>query len=207
MNIVNACINLEHQLSHFKELLSIIISKPNKTVYDSFKFFQLIVLLNMIGKLIEKAISEHLQYHLITNNFIYPNQLGSLKQQYTADVGLFLTHLIYSGQVKKLQTSILAFDIVQFFLSLNHYLIPLIFKKVEYNTRISTFFSDYLIGRKTCYLQNSFISPSFSVDIGISQRSAFSPILSILFITLIFHIFEKRIKKFKHSDFISFFYR
>ena len=194
MNIVNACINLGYQLSHFKELLFIIIPKPNKTVYDSFKFFQPIVLLNMIGKLIEKAISEHLQYYLITNNFIYPNQLGSLRQQYTTDVGLFQTHLIYSGWVKRLQTSTLAFYIVQFFLSLNNYLIPLIFKKVGYNTRISTFFSDYLIGRKICYLWNSFISPFFSMDVGVSQGSAFSPILSILFITLIFYIFEKRIK-------------
>jgi len=36
--------------------------------------------------------------------------------------------------------------------------------------------------------------PSFSVNIGISQGSAFSPILSTFFITLIFYIFEKRIK-------------
>jgi len=35
------------------------------------------------------------------------------------------------------------------------------------------------------------------VDIGVSQESALSPILSALFIALIFHIFEKRIKNLK----------
>ena len=58
----------------------------------------------------------------------------------------------------------------------------------------STFFSDYLVGRKTHYLWNSFTSSLFSADIDISQGSALSPILSVLFIALVFHIFKKRIK-------------
>jgi len=62
VNITNACINLEHWPSHFKELSSIIISKPNKTIYDSPKSFWPIVLLNTMDKLMEKAISECLQY-------------------------------------------------------------------------------------------------------------------------------------------------
>ena len=73
VNITNAYINLEYWPSHFKKLSSIIISKPNKTIYDSSKSFWPIVLLNTIGKLIEKAISKCLQYHLIANNFIHPN--------------------------------------------------------------------------------------------------------------------------------------
>ena len=80
INITNACINLEHWLSHFKVSLSIIIPKPNKVAYNSPKSFYPIVLLNTIGKLIEKAISKQIQYHLITNNFIHPNQLRGLKQ-------------------------------------------------------------------------------------------------------------------------------
>ena len=35
----------------------IIISKPNKPSYDTSKIFWLIVLLNIIGKLIEKILS------------------------------------------------------------------------------------------------------------------------------------------------------
>ena len=60
--------------------------------------------------------------------------------------------------------------------------------------RISLFFSNYIVGRKTCYSWNGFTLSSFSVDIGVGQRSALFSILSALFITLIFYIFEKRIK-------------
>jgi len=70
----------------------------------------------------------------------------------------------------------------------------LILRKAGCNMKISLFFSDYLVNRKTYYLWNSFTSSFFSVDIGVGQGLALSPILSALFIALIFHIFRKRIK-------------
>jgi len=102
INITNFCINLRYWPLHFKLSSSIIIPKPNKVVYDSPKSFCPILLLNMIEKLIEKVISECLQFHLIVNNFIHPSQLGGLKQCSTTDAELFLTHLIQSRWVKNL---------------------------------------------------------------------------------------------------------
>ena len=60
VNIANMYINLEYWLLYFKMSLSIIIFKPNKASYDSPKMFQPIVLLNILGKLIEKVISKRL---------------------------------------------------------------------------------------------------------------------------------------------------
>jgi len=79
VNITNTCINLGHWALHFKMLLSIIISKPNKASYNLPKIFCSIVLLNMLEKLVGKVIRERLQFQVISNNFIYPNQLGRLK--------------------------------------------------------------------------------------------------------------------------------
>jgi len=50
------------------------------------------------------------------------------------------------------------------------------------------------VDRKTKYLWNDFSSSYFNVNIGISQGSALSPILSALYLLLVFHIFEKRLK-------------
>jgi len=72
----------------------IIISEPNKFVYDNMKAFCPIVLLNMLEKLIEKVMSNRIQVYSIAFNFLHPNQLGSIKQHLTTDAGLFLTHLI-----------------------------------------------------------------------------------------------------------------
>ena len=154
--------------------------------------FHPIVLLNMLGKLIKKIIGEYLQFHAILT-FIHPNQLGNLKQQSTTDTGTFLIYLVWSEWVKNLQISTLTFDITQFFLLLNHWLLPIL-DKVNFDSKISNFFSDYLIGRKTQYLWNSFTSLFLCVDVKVGQESAFSSILSILYLSSVFHIFEKETK-------------
>jgi len=101
--------------------------------------------------------------------------------------------------------STLAFAIAQFFLLLNHQLLSFILNKASFNPKIFCFFSNYLISRKTQYLWNDFVSPFFSVDVDVEQGSILSPILLALYILLIFHIFEKKIKKSQYSYLISFF--
>ena len=149
INIVNVCINLGYWPYHFKTSSSIIISKPNKVLYDSSKAFRPIVLLNMLSKLIGKVISERLQFQSISKDFIHLCQLDSLKQYSIIDAGVALTHLIHTGWVKNLLTSTLAFDIAQFFLSLNYQLLSLILAKAGFNSKISSFFYNYLVDRKT----------------------------------------------------------
>ena len=87
---------------------------------DQPKAFWPIVLLNTLGKLIEKVIAERLEFTVVSNDFIHPSQLGGLKFKSTIDIGVALTHIVHSGWVKNKTTSILTFDISQFFPSLNH---------------------------------------------------------------------------------------
>jgi len=98
-----------------------------------------------------------------------------------------LDNFIRSEWIKNLSTSILAFDISQFFPLLNHQLLPLIIDKAGLNCKVSTFFKNYLVGRKTKYLWNNFLSLSCSVDVGIRQGSA-------LYLSPVFHILEKHLK-------------
>ena len=74
----------------------VVIPKLNKALYNSPKLFRLIILLNTIGKLIEKVISERLQFLTTSNDFIYLSQLGGLKFKSTTDAGVALTHIIHS---------------------------------------------------------------------------------------------------------------
>jgi len=91
----------------------------------------------------------------------------------------------------------LAFDITQFFPSLNHHLLPLILDKVGFDLKVSTFFKNYLVSRKMKYLWNNFSSPLCNVDVGVGvgQGLALSPILSALYLSPIFCIPEKHLKK------------
>ena len=172
----------------------VVIPKHNKVSFDSPKPYRPIVLLNTIEKLFKKMIGECLQFHTISNSFIHPSQLRGLKQRSTMDTMVALTHIIQSGWVKNLTMSILAFNIAQFFLSLNHQLLSLILNKMGLNYKILTFFKNYLVGRKTKYLWNNFISPSFNANVGVRQGSALSLILSTLYLCHVFLSLENRLK-------------
>ena len=145
----------------------------------------------MLGKLIKKAISDRLQLHVVSNNFIHHSQLGGLKFKSMTDVDVTLTHFIHTGWVKNLLTSTLAFYISQFFPSLNHHLLSLILRKAGLDSSIIQFFSSYLVNRKTKYIWNNSFSHFVDVNISMGQGSALSPILSALYLTSFLHILEK----------------
>jgi len=160
-----------------------------------------------MGKLIEKAISNWLQFHMVANGFLDPNQLGGIRQQSITNARIYLTHLIQAGWLKQCHTSIIAFNIVQFFPSLNHYFLSICLKKAGLNTNVRNFFRSYYSGCSTSYLWNSFVSPSFDTNVGVGQGSALSSILSTIYLTSIIKIFKKRMKNLKENiltDILSF---
>ena len=193
-NITNSYINLGYWPNYFKILTTIIIPKPNKSLYDQLKAFHPIVLLNTLGKLVEKVVAERLQFLVVSNEFIHPSQLGGLKFKSTSDAGIALTHIIRSEWIKGKTTSTLAFNISQFFPSLNHRLLTLILEKVGLEPKAMAFFANYLVRRKTNYLWNDFSLPLFDVNVGVGQKSALSPILLSLYLSLFLYILENRLK-------------
>jgi len=193
-NITDACINLGHWPNYFKQSSTVIIPKPNKLAYDDPKHFWPIVLLNTLRKLIEKVIANRLQFHVVKNDIIYPSQLDGLKFKSTSDAGVALTHVIWSEWVKNRTTSILAFDIAQFFPSLNHHLLTLSLEKAGLDLKVNSFFVDFLVQRKTNYLWNEFSSPTYEVNVGVGQGSVPLPILSALYLSPLLYILEKHLK-------------
>ena len=150
-----------------------------------------------MSKLIKKVIRERLQFITLANNFIYSSQLGRLKFKSMTDMGIALIHIIWMGWVKNLTTSTLTFDIIQFFPLLNHHLLTLIMKKAEFNNYIISFFSNYLMDRKTNYFWNNFISPIFNINVGVGQGSVLSLILSALYLSPSIYILENCLKNLK----------
>ena len=157
----------------------------------------------MLGKLVEKVVAERLQFLVMSNKFIHLSQLSGLKFKSTLDAGIALTHIIQSGWTKGKTTSTLAFDISQFFPSLNHRLLTLILDKAGLEPKAMAFFANYLVRRKTNYLWNDFSSPLFDVNVRVGQGSVLSPILSSLYLSPFLYILEIRLKNLNIS--VSFF--
>ena len=183
----------------------VVIPKPNKQLYDLSKSFRPIVLLNMVGKLIEKVIGKRLQFQVTANDFIHPSQLEGLKFKSTIDTDVALTYIIWLGWVKNISTSTLVFDIAQFFPFLNHHLLTCILQKAGLDIHVINFFANYLINRKTNYLWNNFSSPIFDVNIEVDQESTLSSILSALYFSPFLYILENYLKNLNISVSIIFF--
>ena len=80
-----------------------------------------------------------------------------------------------------------------------------ILNKAGLESKVSNFFANYLVQRKTNYIWNNMQFPDFEVNIGVEQGSALSPILSALYLTLFLYILEKCLKNLKIPISILFF--
>ena len=147
-----------------------------------------------MDKLIKKVISDRLQFHMITNNFLYYSQLRGLKFKSTMDASIALTYFICIEWVKYMSASILTFDIAQFFPFLKHHLLSLILKKAGVDSCVIKFFSNYLINKRTQYVWNNFSSHFVDVNMGVDQGSALFLILLALYLAFFLHILENHLK-------------
>ena len=70
-------------------------------------------------------------------------------------------------------------------------------KKAGFDHHIVSFFANYLVDRRANYFWNNFSSPTFCINVGVSQSSALSPILSALYLLSFIYILENCLKNLK----------
>jgi len=180
--IANSCTTAGFWPDCFKTSKTVIIPKPGKTAYNILKVFRPIVLLNTLGGLFEKAIANRLQWEAAHFGLLHPCQFGGVHQNSTEDAGSYLTHLVHVGWDKGYKTSIVAFDLAQYFPLLNHTAIILILDHMGFADNIVNFFVDYLVGWYTKLFWDNQLSDPFPAAVGVGQGSALSPILSALYL-------------------------
>jgi hypothetical protein len=73
VNLANACIHIGHWPFFFKESTLVIIPKLGKPSYSASKAFWPIVLLNILGKLIKKCISNWIQFDCVKHGVFQSN--------------------------------------------------------------------------------------------------------------------------------------
>jgi hypothetical protein len=145
-----------------------------------------------MGKLIEKCVSNCIQFDCVKHGVFQSNQFGGIMQRSNEDAGLYLTHLVKAGWARGLKTSVIAFDIVQFFPSLNHGMLMAILRQSGFPEKVIWFFSSYLVNRETLYRWGEFSSPKMNADVGVGQGFALSPVKSALYFAPVLAIFNQR---------------
>jgi hypothetical protein len=110
------------------------------------------------------------------------------------DTGCFLTHVVHAGWRAKLKTSMVAFDLAQFFPSINHGVLLSILDKQGFVPEVVMFSRSYLVDQFTCYAWDDELSLEFPSSVGVGQGSALSPILSALCLAPLLKEFEHRVR-------------
>ncbi|KAF8632928.1 hypothetical protein AX17_004695 [Amanita inopinata Kibby_2008] len=192
VNLYNDILNLGVWPSPFKESYSVVIPKPNKPHYESAKMYRPITLLNTLGKLFTKTLAKRTNQECITHSLLFKGQCGGVEEHSTLDAGITLLAFIQDAQRKGLFPSFLTFYIAQFFPSINHDLLCQILQHLGFSLKIVNFFRSFFQNRHTMYAWGSFKSPLFSCSHGVPQGDCLSPILTAIFISVLFHIIETR---------------
>src|SRR6202020_601092 len=133
-----------------------------------------------------------MQFEACKYGIFQPNQMGGVKPHSTEDAGVFITHAVRHGWTKGLKSSVVAFDLAQFFPSLNHDVICELMALAGFPARVVAFFRSYLVGRRTRYAWNGSFSEYFLASVEAGQGSALSPFVSALYLALILHEFQER---------------
>ncbi len=181
-----------------------VIPKPGKPSYSTPKAFRPIVLLNTLGKLIEKMIANRCQFDMIDLDLVHPNQFGGVRQRSTEDAGAYLTHLVRAGWARGLKTSVIAFDIAQFFPSLNHEFLLAAMRKQGFSPGVIWFFESYLVRRFTSYCWNNFKSDPMQADVGWGKALASLPSCRLCTLLPVMKLYDIRASEFLDTTLLSY---
>lgn len=187
LRFFNACVNFGVQPSSLKLSNTVVIPKPNKPDYSRAKAYRPIVLLNCIGKLLEKVIAKRMQFDTQKYGILHPCQFGGTMQHSTTDAATLLVHNVKQAWKQGIDSSALLFDISQFFPSINHVLLTDILRRQGFCSSLCSYFSDYLVDRQTQFLFNGALLDPMDFSTGVGQGSSLSPILTALYLAPVLH--------------------
>ncbi|KAF8686586.1 hypothetical protein AX14_003837 [Amanita brunnescens Koide BX004] len=150
--------------THFKDSMSVIIPKPNKTDYSIPKAYRPIALLNTLGKLLTKVLANRLQHDAAEYGLLHRDQFGGIQKHSTIDAGLTLSDFISEHRERGWHTSVCAVDVAQFFPSLSHAVMAKILERLGFSPIITALIRSYFSNREppkaTVYPLSSLLSTS-----------------------------------------------
>ena len=185
--LFDACVKFACYPPFFKQSVTTCIPKPKKPNYTKAKAFRPIVLLNCLGKLKEKMLACRMQFDGQKYGLMHPSQFGGAIQHSTQDAGTQLVHNIKQMWKQGINSTAILLDVSQFYPSINQDILARILKKQGFHKSLCDFMTDYLSNRKTQFLFNNKLTPTFDFSTGVGQGSSLSPILSGLYIAPAIH--------------------
>lgn len=118
----SACLFKGYHPQKFKELITIVLRKPQKLRYDLPKAYRPIALLKTMGKLLQKMVANRISKAAEEHNLLPSEQMGARPNRSTISAVELLSDQIHTiwGNDKKRVASLLSLDISGAFDNVSH---------------------------------------------------------------------------------------
>ena len=160
----------------------VFIPKPNKSHSNPFNF-RPISLLNIIGKLLEKIVTNRFLYFLEYHNILSDFQFGFRPNRSTHQALHLISNTLNNSNVNKQGTFTITRDVYKAFDTVWwRGLLYKIFHLPDNQLDFTSFIYNYLDRRQIHIYFNSILTTSFYPKAGVPQGSSLGPILYLLYV-------------------------
>jgi hypothetical protein len=183
LNLYNACMRMRCHPTCWKQELMAVVPKPRKADMSSLKSYCPISLIECLSKVLKKMVATRMQIDIAVHGLLPNNQFGGLHHVGTNDAGLALVHNIETTWNNKQFCAVIAADIAQFFLSLNHARLIQVCGLLGYPPEITRWLGSFLLDSSFAFWiggQTTKCMPFHRC--GVPQGSPLLPVLAATYI-------------------------
>ncbi|KAI5115681.1 hypothetical protein M0805_005481 [Coniferiporia weirii] len=190
--LFNDCLCLGHHPKCWRAAKVVMLRKPNKKDPFSPQSYCPITLEETLGKLLEKIITNRLQFLTNEENWLPPNQYGGCQGHSVYDASQHLLQIVEHAHSKGLVCSILVVDIQGFFDSVHPALLHQQLMMMGCLLNMADWCPSFMMGRSISISFDGTTLPTTpKPDLGTPQGSLVSPILSTIFTGLALWHFQQ----------------
>ena len=183
------CLETGYHPKAWCKAIAVALGKPNKPNYSNPRAYQLIMLLECLGKVLKKVIAWRLTFLVGKYNLVPDNQFGGRSNSSTADAILIFTNDVHCAWNHSKVTSVLTFDIKGYFDFVNHKrLLSELWRKgipLEYVKWMASFLST----QEAAVCLDGIWGEMAIVENGILQGSPILPVLAAIYTAELLEIF------------------
>jgi hypothetical protein len=191
ITLFNSCLLTGYHPKAWKAAIIAVVPKQGRTDYSLPKNYRPIALLECLGKLLEKVVAKRVHHDIGAFALVPTNQFGSRPHSSTIHAGLALTHDIALAHAHGGCCGSLQFDIQGFFDNINHGRLTHCFRLLGFAEEICKWLTSFLADRSVQLRLNGTTSDPIDILVGAPQGSPISPILSVIYTSLLLCIANK----------------
>ena len=185
--LIWACLKAGHHPCPWKEAVVSIIPKPNQADYTLAKNYRPILLLECLGKLLEKVVAKIIYSDMAKHMLVPTTQFGGRNTLSTLDAGLTLLHDIQAAHRSSLRVGLLLFDIQGYFDNINYNRLIHSFINLGFAPELMNWCHSFLKDRIFRLKFNGKTSDPFDFVVRTPQGSPVSPVLSTIYMSTLLH--------------------